>query len=213
MINIDIEPPEMLFVFLRHGESTGNAENRHQGQVDYPLTEIGIQQAGLLASAWAAQGVRFDKAISSPQTRAEKTATIISAALNTVLVFDPIWMERDNGDLAGLLFEEALQTHPPPDFIPLHQPIANTGESQWDLYLRAATAVGQLVKAPPGRYLIISHGGLLNMVMHALVGQVPHSNFQGPNFRFSNTGYTTVHYKPENDNWTILEHNNTSHLA
>lgn len=28
-------------VFLRHGESVGNAEDRFQGQYDFPLTEKG----------------------------------------------------------------------------------------------------------------------------------------------------------------------------
>ena len=32
------------FTFLRHGESVGNAEERFQGQSDYPLTDKGRQQ-------------------------------------------------------------------------------------------------------------------------------------------------------------------------
>jgi len=213
MKEIRNNPPDLLFVFLRHGQSTGNADKRHQGQADFPLTDVGILQVEQLASTWSEQGVQFDLAISSPQSRAERTANIISNAINTKIEFDPIWMERDNGELAGLLHEDALVTHPPPDFIPLHQPIANTGESQWELFIRAASAVNKLVKYPSGRYLIISHGGFLNMIMHALLGQAPQSNFQGPNFRFSNTGFSTIQYKPDNDNWIFFEHNNTSHLS
>lgn len=212
MKKINNKPPDLLFVFLRHGQSTGNAERRHQGQADFPLTDVGINQVKLLASSWSDGDVQFDLAISSPQTRAKQTAKIITDATGTKIEFDPIWMERDNGELAGLLHEDALISHPPPDFIPLHQPIANTGESQWELFLRSVTAINKLVKYPSGRYLIISHGGFLNMVMHALMGQAPQSNFQGPNFRFSNTGYSTIQYKPANDNWIIFEHNNTSHL-
>ncbi len=213
MKEIRNNPPDLLFVFLRHGQSTGNADKRHQGQADFPLTDVGILQVEQLASTWSEQGVQFDLAISSPQSRAERTAKIITNAINTKIEFDPIWMERDNGELAGLLHEDALVTHPPPDFIPLHQPIANTGESQWELFIRAASAVNKLVKYPSGRYLIISHGGFLNMIMHALLGQAPQSNFQGPNFRFSNTGFSTIQYKPDNDNWIFFEHNNTSHLS
>jgi len=213
MKDIRNKSPHSLFVFLRHGESTGNAENRHQGQADFPLTKTGIRQAEILAADWAAKKIKFDLAISSPQIRARETAEIITHSLNTKLEFDEIWMERDNGELAGLLHEEAKSTHPPPDFISLHRPIANTGESQWELYLRAATAVNKLAKLSPGQYLIISHGGFLNMVLHALAGLTPQSNFQGPHFRFSNTGYTTIQYRPDNDNWIFFEHNNTSHLA
>jgi len=200
------------FVLLRHGESTGNAENRHQGQADYPLTDLGIQQVNDLAEDWKSREWNFDQVICSPLSRAKETGEILSKSLGFDLVFDPIWMERDNGELAGLLHEKALEVLPPPDFIPLYEPIASTGESQWELYLRAGTALNQLVKMPPGHHLVISHGGLLNMVMHALVGLVPQPNFQGPNFRFSNTGYSRLQYRPDNNNWLILEHNNTSHL-
>ena len=33
--------PIHYIVFLRHGESVGNAEDRFQGQADFPLTEKG----------------------------------------------------------------------------------------------------------------------------------------------------------------------------
>ena len=205
-------PTPSTFILLRHGESTGNAENRHQGQADYPLTDLGVQQVQALVEDWKSRGWKFNGAVSSPLSRAKQTAEILSEKLEVDLNYDPIWMERNNGELAGLLHEQALQVLPPPDFIPLYEPIASTGESQWELYLRAGAALNQLIKLPPGRYLVISHGGLLNMVMHALVGVVPQPNFQGPNFRFSNTGYTRVKYDPGNNTWIILEHNNTSHL-
>lgn len=200
------------FILLRHGESTGNAENRHQGQADYPLTDLGVQQVQALVEDWKSRGWKFDGAVSSPLSRARETAEILAESLEIDLEYDPVWMERNNGELAGLLHDHALEVLPPPDFIPLYEPIASTGESQWELYLRAGDALNQLIKLPPGRYLVISHGGLLNMVMHALVGVIPQPNFQGPNFRFSNTGYTRVRYEPGNNNWIILEHNNTTHL-
>jgi 2,3-bisphosphoglycerate-dependent phosphoglycerate mutase len=199
-------------ILLRHGESTGNAENRHQGQADFPLTDLGVKQAEILADEWKTRGWEFDQVISSPQTRAKETAEILARVLGFDITYDPIWKERDNGRLAGLLHEEALRKIPPPDFISLFAPIAETGESQWDLYLRAGSALKKLVQLPPGRFLVVSHGGFLNMVMHALVGLVPQPNFQGPHFRFSNTGYSRVRYEPEKDNWIILKHNKTSHL-
>ena len=206
---------ENLFqsTLLRHAESVGNADGYHQGQTEFPLTERGRDQARALAEYWYSKNKRFDFCISSPQSRARETAEIVAAALELEIEYNPIWMERDNGELAGLLHKEALVSHPPPDFISLHKPIANTGESQWELYLRAATAVNKLVKYPSGRYLIISHGVFLNMIIQAILGQAPQSNFQGPYFLFSNTGYSTIQYKPENDNWNIFEHNNTNHLT
>jgi broad specificity phosphatase PhoE len=212
MVNEKQSSLPSTFILLRHGESTGNADKRHQGQADYPLTDLGQVQVKRLAETWKAEGWDFDQVICSPLSRAKETASILSTYLGFEVEFNPIWMERDNGELAGLLHEQALEVLPPPDFIPLYEPIAKTGESQWELYLRAGTALNQLLKLPPGQHLVISHGGLLNMVMHALVGLVPQPNFQGPNFRFSNTGYTRVRFEPENNNWIIMEHNNINHL-
>jgi 2,3-bisphosphoglycerate-dependent phosphoglycerate mutase len=203
----------LSLIFLRHGESIGNAEKRHQGQADFPLTDQGVRQVERLAATWKAEGLKIDHAFASPLARAKQTADILSRELGFEISYDEAWKERDNGKLAGLLHEKALEVIPPPPFIHLYEPIADTGESQWELYLRAGSALNSLMTNPPGQYLIISHGGLLNMLMHALAGIVPQPNFQGPNFDFSNTGFTKVRYEPENGNWIILEHNNTDHLS
>ena len=60
--------------FLRHGESVGNAEDRFQGQADFPLTEKGRLQAQALARRWQDEGVSFDHCIASPLVRARQTA-------------------------------------------------------------------------------------------------------------------------------------------
>ena len=74
------------------------------------------QQAHSLAKRWQQESKRFDTFIASPLVRAKETAEIITAALNLPLEFDPIWMERNNGRLAGLRPEEALVQYPRPSF-------------------------------------------------------------------------------------------------
>lgn len=204
---------EFNIVLVRHGESVGNAEGRHQGQADYPLTERGREQVHRLAEYWQEQGKGFDTLISSPLRRARSTAEILSPSLNLEIVLDAQWMERDNGKLAGLLHEEALEKMPPPDFIPLHQPIAETGESQWELYLRAGAALHDLLIRPPGSYLVVGHGGLFNMTMHTVLGLTPQPNFQGARFRFSNTGITDLTYRPGEGSWYVQKHNIRPHLS
>lgn len=199
-------------IFLRHGESVGNAESRHQGQADFPLTEKGKGQAKDLAHLWKDSGQQFDLILSSPLTRALDTAKIIAHILDIPLETDPLWMERDNGKLAGLLHEEAEEKIPRPDFIPLYQPIAETGESQWELYLRAGKAINSLMKREPGRYLVVGHGGLFDMVMHSVIGVSPQPDFQSAWFRFSNTGFTPVVYHLREGRWEIQGHNLSPHL-
>lgn len=202
---------EFHIILLRHGESVGNAEGYHQGQSDFPLTETGYAQAKALAAHWIAKGVVFDKVIASPQSRAKQTAEIIANALGYEIEYDPIWMERDNGVLAGLHHDVAREKYPPKNFIPLYEPIGLTGESQWELFLRAGLAIQSILSQPPGPYLIVSHGGLLNMVLKAALGIIPQANFQGPRFRFQNTAYASITYFPEIHTWHVNSLNARPH--
>jgi 2,3-bisphosphoglycerate-dependent phosphoglycerate mutase len=205
-------PPTIYYLtLLRHGESLGNFEGRHQGQADFPLTDRGREQAKTLLERWKSEKKDFDLVISSPLVRACETAEIIANGLSVPLEVDPVWMERDNGLLAGLSPEEVRQTLPQPAFIHPYQPVGQTGESQWQLYLRAGKAVQSLFNHPPGRYLIVSHGGLLNMFFYAILGIAPQPNFHGPRFRFNNSAFATLSYNPSSHHWYILGVNDHLH--
>jgi len=194
-------------VLLRHGESIANAQGYYQGQTDFTLTEIGKKQAHSLAKWWQKQGVTFDLIISSPLMRARQTAEIISSILELPLEFDPLWMERDAGLLSGLHQDDAEQLYPQPSFTHIYQPIGTTGESQWELYLRAGRALSDLLRRAPGRYLVVSHGGILNMVLYTILGIVPQANFHGVHFRFENTAYALLTYYPTHHYWYFEELN------
>src|SRR5512140_818195 len=191
-----LETKSYDFVFLRHGESVGNAEERFQGQADYPLTERGRQQARALAARWVDEGIHLDVAITSPLARARETASIIANALHIPLEPDPIWMERNAGEIAGLTRQETLERYPDADRRTPYDAFGDSGEGDWELFLRAGRAMHQLLQRPPGHYLIVTHGGLLNKVMYAALGipVQPHSN--GPSFRFGNTGFAVLTYLP-----------------
>jgi len=192
------------FVFLRHGESVGNVEERFQGQSDYPLTERGREQARALAQRWAREGMRFDLAITSPLARAKETATIISAVLGVRTEEDPIWLERDVGDLAGYTRQETLKKYPDAERRTPYDPFGESGEGDWQLFLRAGTGVHQLLKRPPGRYLVVTHGGMLNKIMYAVLGIPIQPHSHGPSFRFGNTGYAMFTYLPGRHQWRMI---------
>jgi broad specificity phosphatase PhoE len=97
--------PVFNFVFLRHGESIGNVESRWQGQADYPLTERGRAQVRSLAERWKSEDVKFDLAVTSTLIRARETAEIVASTLDVKVEYDPIWMERHVGEMAGLTAE------------------------------------------------------------------------------------------------------------
>jgi broad specificity phosphatase PhoE len=207
------EPRLDLFVIvlLRHGESTGNAEMRWQGQSDYPLTDTGRAQARALAERWKAEKEHFDLIVCSPLSRARETAGILAAELDAPVEADPLWMERDNGEFSGLTAHEATERFPRPDFINPYDAVGGQGEGDWELFLRGGQGLHDLLRRPAGRYLVISHGGLLNQVMHAVVGIAPHANNAGPRFRFGNTGFARLIYHPKQHRWTIDTLNDRAH--
>lgn len=198
-------------VLLRHGQSVGNAAGYYQGQADFPLNDTGIEQARALGQRWKKEGRRFDRIISSPLTRARQTAEIVATAVDSPLDLEPDWMERNNGLLAGLKPEVAAERYPRPAFLHLYHPVGETGESQWELYLRAGRAVNGVLRRPPGSYLVVSHGGILNLVMYVILGITPQPNLHGPRFRFRNTSFAVLTYLPGQHIWRLETINDRLH--
>jgi 2,3-bisphosphoglycerate-dependent phosphoglycerate mutase len=203
--------PSYFIIFLRHGESVGNAEGRFQGQYDFPLSEKGRAQAQALAERWKKEGMTFDRCISSPLLRARQTAEIVTSALGTPLEFDDDWKELNNGGLAGMTQDEAAEKFPRPDFIPPYQHVAGTGESRFEIFLRGGRAVQHLLDRGPGRILVTAHGGILNMALYAILGIPVQADYTGPSFRFLNTSFATLTYTPEEHHWRMIGVNDQLH--
>lgn len=187
--------------FLRHAESAGNASGLLQGQSDVPLTDKGLEQARQLAIRWQALGISFDLAISSPLQRARLTAEIVTTALNVPLILDPAWTERDFGILEGQEMASLYQATPPVDFYQPYEPIGETGESMVDVYRRALLAVQALLRQPPGRYLVVSHGAFLTRVMYVILGITPQGHYNSPIFLMGNTAFINLTYDPGRRQW------------
>jgi broad specificity phosphatase PhoE len=189
----------------------GNAESRWQGQSDFPLTDTGRAQVSALAGRWLKEKAKFDYLISSPLLRAKETAEIIASVLNISVETDPLWLERDNGDFSGLTAYEVRQNFQHPSFSTPYDPVGGDGEGDWELFLRAGQALHSLLKREPARYLIVSHGGLLNQVMHAVMGIAPQANNAGTRFRFGNTAFAQLMYYPHQHRWAIDKLNDHAH--
>ena len=113
--------------------------------------------------------------------------------MNANVELDPIWLERHIGEMEGLTAEE-VRKKPQPPYVTPYDSIGGEGEGDWALFLRAGQALHELVRRPPGSYLIVSHGGLLNQLMNAIVGIAPHADPSGVRFRFENTAFARVIY-------------------
>ena len=93
----------MVLYFIRHGESTHNAEGRIQGHSDAPLSSLGRQQSEAAAKALAS--IAFDAIYSSPLRRALETAQIIAAPHGLPVLTDPRLMELNVG-----VFQDRLRS-------------------------------------------------------------------------------------------------------
>ena len=204
-------PKSYTIVLLRHGESVGNLESRWQGQSDFPLTDTGRSQAKALGERWKKEGEAFDLAITSPLSRARETADIIARILGMGVEEDSLWLERNIDELSGLTPPEVDRRFRRPDFINPYSAVGSRGEGDWQLFLRGGLGLHNLLRRAPGRYLVVSHGGLLNQVMHAVIGIAPQANNAGPRFRFGNTGFARLIYYPHQHRWTIDKHNDRGH--
>lgn len=101
----------MKLLLARHGETPWNAEGRYQGQVDIPLSDIGIAQATALGRRL--QDVRIDRAVASPLGRAAQTAQLALGAQRAgLLTLDADLQEIGHGDWEGLLASEIQARDP-----------------------------------------------------------------------------------------------------
>lgn len=200
------------FTFLRHGESTGNAEGRLQGQSEYPLSEMGIQQAHRLAGYWLIQNQSYDQIVASPLERARQTAEIIADALEVPIETDQIWMERYLGEWESLTSREVHQIYSDFDFSDPTQRPGRDGESLLELYARASRALQGLLNRPPGEYLIVSHGAIIQMTLFTILGLSPLLNFQRLRFQINNTAFSSLNYDTSRQLWSVAGINQFPHL-
>ena len=176
--------PRILLV--RHGESEWNAAGRWQGQADPPLTDLGRSQARRAA---AAIGV-VDAVVASDLERARDTADIVAAEIGVgPVAIDVRLRERDAGEWSGLT-RAAIHADWPGYLAddPLHQELAEdetsagAGQSAlpgerrppgWEpdetLLERVLAALADItVTIAGGDALVVTHGGVIYAVEHAL---------------------------------------------
>ena len=200
----------MEVLIVRHGESTADLEDRHEGRADFPLTERGCQQANLVAE-WIKDNYKFDTILSSPLKRAAKTAEYISDATEIEIIYHKELMEWDNGLLAGLYRSEANEKFPlPKGGRKPHDEFAES-ESYINFRARAETFWSKFLHKYENQedktICIVSHGGMINMLFRSLM-MLPMNNDI-----VLNTGDTGVHLWRLNGNEKrIIFSNKQDHL-
>jgi broad specificity phosphatase PhoE len=159
--------------FVRHGQSTWNAEGRVQGQAaQVPLTAAGRHQAQ--AAARFLRGCAARHVFSSDLVRALETAAPIARILGVTPLPEPALREQSLGSLEGLLASD-LTAQETPSGEHVTSIRWGGGESIADVHRRVGAFLSRLLAASPGQDIVlVTHSGTIRVAVACLRGLGPH---------------------------------------
>jgi glucosyl-3-phosphoglycerate phosphatase len=156
-------PPDRL-ILVRHGESTWNAEERLQGQLDPPLSDRGREQSRALAGML--DGLPGERIVCSDLGRARQTAELMGLEPGR---FDPRWREIDVGEWGGKTAAEIDAQGSELTNWRGGPRTAPDGE-QWDAFAqRVSGALDELIAAG-GQWTVVCHGGCIRAAVAHVTG-------------------------------------------
>jgi len=160
----------MLKIFVaRHGQDLDNVKGILNGRRDMPLSEKGIEQAGLVAAELQQLGIKFDKVYASPLQRAFRTAEVIADMVCAPApeILDDL-IERDFGVMTGKHRDE-IESTCAPDVIKTDTIIyflCPTGAETFPQLVERARKVLRYIreKHTDGNVLLVTHGDIGKMI-------------------------------------------------
>ncbi|TMD16716.1 MAG: histidine phosphatase family protein [Chloroflexi bacterium] len=194
------EPPELplptrpspaRLVLIRHGQSIWNQEHRIQGQLDPPLSDQGRRQAALLGARLA--GRRFAGFYTSDLKRAFETAELIGRAVH--LEPEPRTSLREVylGEWEGKTTEEIAARYPEAWASWVEEPdwdVVPHGEGGAAFDTRVAAAMDEILQQHEhGDVLLVTHGGVIQIALHRIVGRPSRGLFP---FKIQNASITLI---------------------
>jgi broad specificity phosphatase PhoE len=216
----------MEIYLIRHGQSTNNALATAVGRSHDPsLTETGFQQAAVVADYLVKAGIQFDHLYCSAMLRALQTAHPIGTALGLKA---SVWLDVHEG--GGIYLDEAdgkpvgypglTRSEILTQFVDYHLPdtLTDTGwwnrdrESDPQATGRAIGVAEELIERSQDgdeRIAIVTHGFFMNLLLKALLSQIPARNLY---YYHNNTGITRLDINAEG--FMVLRYlNRTEHLS
>ncbi len=200
-------------IFIRHGQSEANEQNRFAGQTNVPLTELGRTQARC-AAEYITKREKIDKIYSSDLQRAHNTALPVSEITGL-----PINDARELREICAGIWEGRLaneiEVEYEKEFRIWRKDYANArlpgGESVQEVYERVVPFVKRVAKENDGLTLLFAS--------HASPIRAVDCNSRGFGWErmsevsfVNNSAISIFEYNPENDSITPIERNITDHL-
>jgi len=148
-----LKPRARRFIFLRHGETEGNAKRIYQPS-DIPLNPTGQAQARLAAKYLCEYPV--ERILASDMRRAWQTAEAAAAVVGAPVIAEPRLRERWFGDLVGTSSIDLDWRNEPPN-----------GESLHAFVTRTQAGFASALDTDAAT-LLVAHGGSLYVLVFRL---------------------------------------------
>ncbi len=164
-------------IVIRHGETDWNRQQRFQGQIDVPLNAQGHAQAAALAEHRAADAaLQADLFVSSDLQRARQTAAPLGSAWQREPLLVAGLREQAFGEWEGLDGPTIRERWPGlwPRWLEHRADESSPGgETPRQFHARVLGAVAELVDTagPGARIVIVTHGGVLDMLWRTARGE------------------------------------------
>lgn len=158
----------MTVYLIRHGRDDDTVRG---GWSNSPLTEKGVEQTSALAERLKNDPcVNVGAIYASDLPRAVQTAQIIASALVLPIELRPMFRETNNGVLAGMKNELANEKYPGLFWNTLGwDEQYPQGESPHEFFNRIFTAwkaFRQEIAAQEKDVILVTHGGVINVILH-----------------------------------------------
>ena len=198
----------MRLYLVRHGQTAWNDKQIVQGHSDIELDEIGHDQA--LAVALHFRGHEIHRILTSDLCRSLETARRISEVLGVEVEARADLRERCFGAHEGQPYElirTTLDQEATKNGVDVFEQRLLDGESLKDVWERI-TPLYEELQADPRKTCIVSHGGVLGLLLARLIGAGPQS---ARSFRFANASVTEL-FRRGDHGWAIERLNDKTHL-
>jgi probable phosphoglycerate mutase len=148
-----LQPRARRFVFLRHGETEGNAQRVYQ-HPEIPLNPTGLEQAKRAAEYLREHSVK--RILASDMRRAWQTAQAAAEVVRAPVIAEPRLRERWFGDLIGTPSLNLDWRNEPPN-----------GEFLRDFVARTHAGLNDALDTETST-LLVAHGGPLYVLIFSL---------------------------------------------
>lgn len=189
-------------LLIRHGQSLSNNSGTITGQIDSPLSELGLKQAELVSN-YVYKNYKVDAIYSSDLTRAVKTLEPLAILAGLEINKTPNLRELDCGEWEG---EKISVLNNNPLYVKWRDYDLTVkipgGESFLEVQERAINTLNQIVLENDGKTVaVVAHGGVIRMLFASILN-IPNTQWKEKLGYVTNASLTHIEYN--NGNFKIL---------